>query len=123
MLCCTDTEMTLTRKDIDRIEVEGYSREDFLQRTEDGFCELRNVDGLCYFYDPSNQTCRIYETRPDGCRFYPIVYDMKKRKCVVDADCPSRSTISRDEIRKVCHKVRSLVETLVREARNGESPC
>ncbi|MHA1960003.1 MAG: YkgJ family cysteine cluster protein [Candidatus Thorarchaeota archaeon] len=121
--CCTETEMTLTRKDVDRIEAEGYSREQFLRRTQEGFCELRNIDGFCYFYESDSQKCRVYEARPDGCRFYPIVYNIRKRKCVTDVDCPSRSTVSRDETRKVCHKVRRLVETLVMEAKHGESPC
>ncbi len=122
-LCCVDTEMTLTRTDVERIKALGYAPRDFLFKTGDGFCQLRNVDGHCYFYNPATRLCTIYEARPDGCRFYPIVYHMRKRKCVVDRDCPSRETVTRDEIRKVCHKVRQLVETLVREASYNEGAC
>ncbi|MHA1903465.1 MAG: YkgJ family cysteine cluster protein [Candidatus Thorarchaeota archaeon] len=121
--CCIDTEMTLTRKDAERIDALGYSREDYMVRSNDGFCELRNINGNCYFYDDDSKACRIYEDRPDGCRFYPIIYDFKKRKCVVDKDCPSRDTMGREEIRKSCKKVRHLVETLVREAAHNENPC
>ena len=122
-LCCTETEMTLTREDVERIESLGYDRKDFLVRVMAGFCELRNVDGKCFFYDPVTKICRIYENRPEGCRYYPIIYDMRKRKCIIDADCPSGETVTRDDIRRVCHKVRRLVETLREEAAHGESPC
>jgi Fe-S-cluster containining protein len=122
-LCCTETEMTLTRKDAERIEALGYKKEDFMVRVMAGFCELRNVDGHCFFYDTETKKCRIYENRPEGCRYYPIIYDTRKRKCVLDTDCPSAITVNREEIRKVCHRVRKLVETLREEAAHGESPC
>jgi len=88
-----------------------------------GFCELKNVDGHCYFYNLDTKECTIYENRPEGCRYYPIIYHSLKRKCLVDSDCPSAETMSREEIRKICHKVRKLVETLRREASHNESPC
>jgi len=115
--------MTLTREDAERIEALGYDRKDFMVRVMAGFCELRNIDGHCYFYDPDSKKCIIYEHRPEGCKYYPIIYDARKRKCVLDSDCPSIETVSREEIRKVCHKVRKLVETLRREASHNESPC
>jgi Fe-S-cluster containining protein len=115
--------MTLTRKDVERIEALGYDRKDFLVRVMAGFCELRNIDGNCFFYDSDTKICRIYENRPEGCRYYPIIYDARKKKCVIDKDCPSGETVSREEIRQVCHKVRRLVETLRQEAAHGESPC
>jgi len=122
-LCCIDTEMTLTKKDAERIEELGYDGRTFLVRTEDGFCELRNIEGHCYFYDPDTRQCKIYDSRPDGCRYYPIIYDVRKRKCVVDKDCPSRNTMTREEIRKICHKVKRLVETLMQEAEHNDGPC
>jgi Fe-S-cluster containining protein len=122
-LCCTDTEMTLTRTDVKRIDGLGFQQKNYLVRTNDGFCQLRNIDGHCYFYDPVSKLCAIYESRPEGCRYYPIVYDMRKRKCVVDKDCPSRETMTREEIRKSCHKVKALVNRLRREAFHHERPC
>ncbi|MFW9979621.1 MAG: YkgJ family cysteine cluster protein [Candidatus Thorarchaeota archaeon] len=122
-LCCVDTEMTLTKKDTERIERLGHTRDAFLIRSDDGFCELRNIEGHCYFYSPDTRLCNIYENRPDGCRYYPVIYDMKKRKCIVDKDCPSRETMTRGEIRKVCHKVKRLVETLMQEAEHSDGPC
>ena len=122
-LCCTETEMTLTREDVERIEALGYNRTDFLVRVMAGFCELNNVDGFCYFYDRETKECRIYEDRPEGCKYYPNIYDMRRKKCIIDRDCPSGETVTREEVRKVCHKVRKLVETLRQEAAHGESPC
>lgn len=122
-LCCAETEMTLTREDAERIDALGFSRSDYLVRAEDGFCELRNVDGFCYFYDTKTKLCKIYEHRPEGCRYYPVVYHARKKKCITDGDCPSRDTVSRDEIRKVCHKVRKLIERLQQEAATSEGPC
>ena len=115
--------MTLTKEDASRIEALGYTKEEFLVKSEDGFCELINIEGHCFFYDPESKFCKIYENRPEGCRHYPIIYDMRKRKCVVDKDCPSRETMTRHEIRKACHKVRKLVETLIQEAKYHDGPC
>lgn len=115
--------MTLTREDAERIEALGYDRDVFLVKVKDGFCELKNVDGFCYFYDIESKKCRIYEHRPEGCKYYPIIYDSRRKKCIIDRDCPSGETETREEVRKVCHKVRKLVETLIQEAAHGESPC
>ncbi len=122
-LCCTETEMTLTREDAERIEGLGYDRTEFLVRVMAGFCELKNVDRFCYFYDKEAKACRIYENRPEGCRYYPIIYDARRKKCIIDRDCPSGETVTREEVRKACHKVRKLVDTLRQEAAHGESPC
>jgi len=115
--------MTLTKKDAERIDAQGYQRSEYLVKGSDGFCELRNVEGHCYFYDPETKLCKIYEARPDGCRYYPVVYNVKKRKCVLDSDCPLREVITRQEMRKICHKVKRNVETLIVEAKHHDSAC
>ena len=122
-ICCTETEMTLTQEDAERIDALGYARDDYMIQAGFGFCQLKNIGGHCYFYDTKTKECRIYENRPDGCRYYPIIYHYDKRKCNVDKDCPSHATVTRDDIRKVCHKVRRLVEQLRSEASHDESPC
>jgi len=86
------------------------------------FLTASNVDGHCFFYDPATKLCRIYESRPEGCRYYPVIYDLEKRKCVVDKDCPCATTMTREDIRKICHRVRALVKLLMTEAASGESP-
>ncbi len=121
--CCVETEMTITKKDAERIDARGYDREEYLIKGSDNFCELRNVDGHCYFYDPDTKLCEIYEVRPDGCRYYPVVYNVRKRKCVLDDDCPLRESIARQEMRKICHRVKGNVETLMTEAQYSDGPC
>ncbi len=115
--------MTLTREDVKRINALGYSKHDYLVKDSAGFCELKNVNGFCFFYSSDYMTCRIYEARPEGCRWYPVIYDAKKRRCMADSECPAAATVTRDRIRKVQHRVRTLVETLKQETDHGESPC
>ncbi|MFX1273077.1 MAG: YkgJ family cysteine cluster protein [Promethearchaeota archaeon] len=122
-ICCQETEMTITRKDAERINALGYSTTDYSHKVNDGFCELKNVEGHCFFYDKSSKECKIYEARPEGCRWFPVVYHYKKRKCIGDDDCPASPNLTRSDIRKVCHKVKTLVEELRREVAHGESPC
>ncbi len=122
-LCCMDTEMTLTEADAKRLDELGYRRDEYLIHAEDGFCQLKNVDGHCVFYDVESRLCKVYEARPEGCRYYPIVYDVRKRRCTVDRECPSSITITRDDIKRVCHRVKRLVERLMREATLNEGPC
>lgn len=112
--------MTLTESDMDRIDSVGHVRNQYVVRTEDGFFQLRNRNGYCCFYDPETKTCRVYEQRPEGCRFYPIIYDVRRHRCVVDRDCPSRETVTKEEINRVCSEVRKLVERLMAEAKNRE---
>jgi Fe-S-cluster containining protein len=118
--CCVETEMTLTESDMERIDSLGHMRNEYVVRTKDGFCQLRNLGGYCCFYDSEEKTCRIYEQRPDGCRFYPIIYDVRRHRCVVDKDCPSRETVTKEEINRVCPEVRNLVKRLMAEAKKRE---
>jgi len=113
--------MTLTESDMDRIDAAGHARDEYVVRTKDSFCQIRNLDGHCYFYDSEKKICGIYDLRPDGCRFYPIIYDIRRHKCVVDKDCPSRKTVTSEEINRLCSDVRRLVEGLMAEAKNRES--
>ena len=118
--CCVETEMTLTESDMERIDSLGHMRSEYVVRTKDGFYQLRNLDDYCCFYDSEKKTCRIYEQRPDGCRFYPIIYDARRHRCVVDKDCPSRETITTEEINRACPEVRKLVKRLMAEAKKRE---
>lgn len=121
--CCVETEMTLTREDAERIDELGYKRSEYLIKGKDDFCELRNIDGHCYFYDSETKLCKIYDSRPVGCRYYPVVYNVRKRKCVLDEDCPLRDTVGRQEMRRVCHRVKKNVENLMKEAQFNEGAC
>ena len=82
--------MLVSEKDIIIIleSNENLTKDEFIIRNEDGFYQLRNVDSHCYFYDPKVKECKIYSSRPRGCRFYPLVYDLERQKCIFDDDCP-----------------------------------
>ena len=59
---------------------------------------LRNVGERCYFYDPEEKKCQVYEDRPLGCFIYPVIYS-NDEGVIVDELCPMRQTISEQELR------------------------
>ncbi len=82
--CCLETEMPLTEDDIKRIEKLGFKRADFTVEAE-GETRLRNVKKSCFFLRVGK--CIVYEERPEGCRIYPLVYDVDSHKFVYDTVC------------------------------------
>ncbi len=72
--CCERTEMLLSKEDIERLEKQGFSREDFTVAGKDGLTRLRNTGEWCYFYDPEEKKCQVYEYRPLGCPIYTLLY-------------------------------------------------
>jgi len=112
-ICCIDTEMMVSKKDINLI-LKSYSpnlrKEDFVLESN-GFFQLRNVNGYCIFLDISTKTCKIYNNRPQGCRFYPLTYDKDKKTCVFDEDCPRIHLFyqSNNEFEKTCKQIKKFV--------------
>ena len=96
--CCYETEMPLSEKDIKRIEKLGYRRDEF-SVVVDGVRVLKNVDGKCFFL--KDDRCSIYEHRPLGCRFYPVIYDVDRRKAVVHDFCPLAGEVKISTVKKV----------------------
>jgi len=89
--CCIETEMLLSSNDIALIKKNNPKHlkiANFVRKTEDGFNQLKNVKGYCVFFDSAAKLCTIYEVRPQGCRFYPLIYDSDKGHCTLDQDCP-----------------------------------
>ena len=95
--CCEETMMELSSDDIKRLENIDYRLEEFAV-FDGGVARLRNVDGHCYFYIPSNRKCRIYPQRPLGCYIYPVVY-LENEGAIVDELCQRGHTISEKELR------------------------
>lgn len=91
-----NTEMILFKEDILRIIKLGYEISSFAY-FDGKFWRLKNVDNACYFLDRTTKLCKIYENRPVGCKFYPIVFD-PQYGFKVDKLCPSRHTVHVDEI-------------------------
>ena len=90
--------MLLSKEDIERLESAGFSREDFTSTGEEGLTRLRNVGEWCYFYNPAEKTCQVYEDRPLGCLLYPVIYSIDEG-VVADELCPVRQTVSKHELK------------------------
>ena len=86
--CCLETEMILSQQDIDLIISNKSCNEFFVFKNSNGDFQLKNIEGHCVFFDLTSKNCSIYEYRPQGCRFYPLIYDFQMKKCVFDKDCP-----------------------------------
>lgn len=84
MKCCIKTEMLLTHSDVKRISSLGYEIEEFAVKVGKEW-RLKNVSGKCYFLTENG--CRIYNFRPEGCRLYPLVYHETRGKLVLDELC------------------------------------
>ena len=111
--CCYNTEMELSEEDIIRIEDQntlGLKRDDFYFKT-DGFFKLRNTDNHCIFLDPRTNHCKIYLIRPTGCKFYPLIFNQEKNKCVFDDDCPYKNKFFKHKpiFQKNCRELRKWV--------------
>jgi Fe-S-cluster containining protein len=89
--------MELSVDDIKRLEKKGFRLEDFTVQNDDGATQLRNVGGYCYFYNPADKKCQIYEDRPIGCCVYPVVY-LVNEGMIVDELCPMGQTIPKHEL-------------------------
>jgi len=88
--CCLETEMLLSKKDIDRLEKKGFKSKYFSRQNNEGYVVLKNRKGHCVFFDVEQKRCKIYEDRPMGCRLYPIIFDDMKG-IVADTLCPAKN--------------------------------
>ena len=109
--CCYNTHMTLTPRDVERLEALGYKLEEFAV-CEEGVCRLRNVDGHCYFLEPG-RGCRVYRARPLGCRLYPVVC-VEGEGLAVDAVCPL-ALLALNKLRSDRRLVAAIAELISRE--------
>jgi uncharacterized protein len=114
-VCCTETEMLLSKKDIARVEKIGFSQNFFIHFDKQGYAILKNKAGYCVFYDPQKKQCKIYLNRPSGCRVYPVIFDEDKG-VVLDSICHSRETITEKEKHLQGKKVVRLLEVIDAEA-------
>lgn len=115
-VCCTETEMVLSKKDIKRLEKSGFSLNQFVIFDKHGYAQLRNREGYCFFYDRLNHQCSVYVDRPSGCRVYPVILD-EETGIILDSICESRKSISQSEKNLKGKRVISLLEVIDSEAR------
>ena len=69
--------------DIRRLQALGFNVKDFVV-DRGGERKLKNKNGRCFFL--TDEGCSVYEDRPTGCRFYPMVLD-DEGEVIVDPDC------------------------------------
>ena len=50
--------------------------------------DSRIKPGYCVLFDSKTKLCKVYENRPQGCRFYPLTFNLDTKLCVLDEDCP-----------------------------------
>ncbi|MCJ7697381.1 MAG: YkgJ family cysteine cluster protein [Thermoplasmata archaeon] len=108
--CCKETNMLLSYHDIEKIQKLGYDHAFFL-REHGGWLQLKNSQGRCVFH--TGEKCTIYEHRPKGCSFYPIVYDKDNNGAILDSECPQKLCfpLIKSKIQQLLH----LISTLERE--------
>jgi len=119
-VCCTETEMLLSEKDIARLEKKGFSKTRFVKYGSQGYAQLRNRHGYCVFYDPEKRQCNVYADRPSGCRVYPVILDEEKG-VVLDDICNSRDTVTEKEKSLKGQRVIRLLKGIDDEAANRRS--
>ncbi len=117
-LCCHETEMILSARDVVRIKnnaPENLGRKSFVKKTADGLYQLKNTHGYCIFFNPTTKLCEIYALRPQGCRFYPLIYDSDKKICVFDQECPRPGLFypNKNSQVKTCEKIVRFLEKQV----------
>jgi Fe-S-cluster containining protein len=115
-VCCRETEMLLSAKDIERLEGKGYDRDFFVRFDSEGYATLRNQHGHCVFYDAEKKRCKVHAHRPLGCRVYPVIYDEDKG-IIVDQICTSQGSVTEKQKEKRGKKVLKLLETIDAEAK------
>lgn len=114
-ICCKETEMLLSEKDIKQLEKKGYIREFFVRFDNEGYAILRNQGGYCVFYNKKNGKCKVRSSRPLGCRIYPVIYDETKG-VTIDTICPNRTTMTKKQKAKRGQKVIKLLKIIDDEA-------
>jgi len=112
--CCIETAMLLSEEDINQITsntLNNLKKDEFVFRNEDGYYQLQNLDGCCFFFEKPTKLCSIYESRPQGCRFYPMIYNIDENRCIIDKECPRPDLFYKDKLlfNKSCKGVKEFL--------------
>jgi Fe-S-cluster containining protein len=110
--------MIVSLNDINLIleNIKNISVDDFISKNHEGFFQLKNKNGRCVFFNSSKKECRIYNYRPKGCQFYPLIYDPIDKRCILDKDCPNPVVLlSLQESRlKICKMLKEYLKEELR---------
>ena len=112
--CCLETEMIVSRQDIELIKTSypnNLRKQDFVFKNNNDQFQLKNIEGHCVFLDNSSKNCNIYRYRPQGCKFYPLIYDINEEKCKLDEDCPRTSLFykNKQEFKIACQNLKIFI--------------
>ena len=115
--CCQNTEMEITDEEILNLERMGFERNKFIICNAQ-YQKLKNIDGYCYFFNRDTNECNIYETRPIGCIFYPIIFnDNVIPKCEIDTDCDCYHDNKKVQIPvSICEDLKNYISILDKQA-------
>ncbi|MCK4847875.1 MAG: YkgJ family cysteine cluster protein [Candidatus Heimdallarchaeota archaeon] len=110
-VCCWETEMLLSASDIQRInEKTGFSVNEYSFVDKLGHRTLKNKEInhrlQCFFLN--EQECTIYNSRPKGCQYYPIIWDMNSQEAVTDDYCPHHLKFD-DQIPRIEKPLKELI--------------
>jgi len=105
--------MILSSNDVQSIIECGYKEEDFCFIDEEGYTRLKNIDGNCFFL--RDNKCIIYSSRPQGCKFYPIIFDLDNNKAIVDPECPLAESISSKTVATFTKDLRKFIRKILEE--------
>lgn len=108
--------MLLSKADIERLEKAGFDRREFARLDRQGYVKLRNRNDRCVLYDVVKRRCRVYRSRPLGCRVYPVIYSVEEG-VIVDVICPVQDTVTQSELERKGRTVVRLLRQIDREAR------
>ena len=64
----------------------------------------------CFFLDQQGE-CSIYEIRPKGCQYYPIIWDMNIQEAITDDYCPHHKKFD-NEIPRIVQSLKGLIMEL-----------
>ena len=113
--CCIETEMIVSKQDINLIKRKCFERinmREFVFKDKDGLFQLKNIEGYCVFFDKVSKGCTIYEYRPQGCRYYPLIFDSYLKKCILDKDCPRSQLFYQNQLELInaCHNLKKFLK-------------
>jgi Fe-S-cluster containining protein len=98
-ICCRETTMPLTAAEASRLERRTGMKEDqFCSKDEEGIRRLLNNESTlaCVFLATNSKekyapgVCSVYDSRPKGCRTFPIVLN-DENNAILDDICPHTS--------------------------------
>ena len=112
-VCCEQTEMPLSERDVARLRALGHDPAVFSARGVEGHLALANAeDGRCALLGGDGR-CTVYGDRPEGCALYPLILDEASGAVIVDPLCPHGEGVTFS--RRDADALRTLLVRLERE--------